>query len=48
VWWWCWTLCESVPTEVVGGDFPDLVVVCGGFSLGGGVLERRFLVCCSC
>jgi hypothetical protein len=41
-------LCESVPTEVVGGDFPDLVVVCGGFSLGGGVLERRFLVCCSC
>jgi hypothetical protein len=37
---------ESVPTEVVGGDFLDLVVDFGGFSLGGGVLEWRNLVCC--
>jgi hypothetical protein len=29
---------ELVPTEVVGGVFLDLVVNCGGFSLGGGVL----------
>jgi hypothetical protein len=38
----------SVLTKVVGGVFPDLVVDCGGFSLGGGVLERRNLVCCCC
>jgi hypothetical protein len=39
----------SVLTKVVGGVFPDLVVDCGGFSLGGGgVLERRNLVCCRC
>jgi hypothetical protein len=38
----------SVLTKVVSGVFPDLVVDCGGFSLGGGVLERRNLVCCRC